>query len=97
MLHNSLASSKHFLKLVHKQYRAKPVVQLNSSHRSLRERWGQVLSTPEGKALSKQRQAVDRCFSRLKGQRSLNHITVRGLRKVTLHCYLSLIALQAAV
>ena len=35
--------------------------------------------------------------SRLKGQRSLNHITVRGLRKVTVHCYLSLIVLQAAV
>ena len=41
--------------------------------------------TPEGKVLAKQRQIVYRCFSRLKGQRSLKHIRVRGLRKVTLH------------
>lgn len=53
------------------------------------------MDTPEYKALAKQRQAVERVFSRLKYQRSLNHITVRGLRKVTAHCYLSLIAIQA--
>ena len=41
-----------------------------------------------------QRQAVERAFSRLNGQRSLNHITVRRRRKVTLHCYLALIAMQ---
>ena len=45
-------------------------------------------------SLYKQRQAAERAFSRLKGQRSLNHIRVRGLRKVTAHCYLSVIALQ---
>ena len=39
---------------------------------------------------------MERAFSRLKGQRSLNHITVRKLRKVTLQRYLSLIAMQAA-
>ena len=60
-----------------------------------REGWGEILTKPEGKALAKQRQAVERCFSRLKGQRSPNNITTRGLRKVTLHCYLSLIAMQA--
>ena len=43
----------------------------------------------------RQRQAVERVFPRLKGQRSLNHITVRKWRKVTNHCYQSLIALQA--
>ena len=35
------------------------------------------------------------CFSRLKGQRSLNSIKVRGFRKVTVHVYLSLIAMQS--
>ena len=40
-------------------------------------------------------QALERVNSRLKGQRSLNHITVRCLRKVTAHCYLSLIAMRA--
>ena len=40
-------------------------------------------------------QAVERCFSRLKGLRSLNNITLQGRAKVTAHCYLSLIAMQA--
>lgn len=47
------------------------------------------------KALYKQGQAVERAFSRLKGQRSLNNITVRRRMKVELHCYLALIAMQA--
>ncbi|MBI4337040.1 MAG: transposase [Chloroflexi bacterium] len=51
-------------------------------------------NTVTWKALFGQRTAVERAFSRLKGQRSLNHITVRGLRKVTVHCYLALIAMQ---
>ena len=51
--------------------------------------------SPEWKALYAKRGAVERAFSRLKGQRSLNHIRVRRLRKVTVHCYLALIAMQA--
>ncbi len=50
--------------------------------------------TPEWKALFSQRTAIERVFSRLKGKWSLNHITVRRLWKVTVHCYLSLIAMQ---
>ena len=52
---------------------------------------------PEWTALYKYRQAVERTFSRLRGQRSLNHITVRRLRKVTAHCYLSLIPMLASI
>ena len=52
-------------------------------------------NTVSWKALYGQRTAVERAFSRLKGQRSLNHITVRGKQKVTAHCYLALIAMQA--
>ncbi|MCH8206979.1 MAG: transposase [Chloroflexi bacterium] len=58
-------------------------------------REGRQASLPGYKVLRKQRQSVERAFSRLKGQRSLNHITTRGWRKVTVHCYLSLIALQS--
>ncbi|MCH8893890.1 MAG: transposase, partial [Chloroflexi bacterium] len=88
-------SGREFLSLIKRQYRATPVVQINKSHKRLLAQYG-VQSTLEGKTLLKQRQAVERAFSRLKGQRSLNHITVRSRRKVTLHCYLSLIALQAS-
>ena len=44
----------------------------------------------------KQRQAVERVYARLKGQRALNKIRTRGVQKVTAHCYLSLIVLQAS-
>ena len=40
---------------------------------------------------------MERCFSRLKGQRALNNITMRGSMKVKAHSYLSPIAMQAAL
>ena len=88
-------SSKAILTLIKQQYHATPVVQLNKAHKRLLAQYG-VQNTLEGKTLLKQRQAVERAFSRLKGQRSLNQITVRRKRKVTVHCYLSLIAMQAS-
>src|SRR3990167_7292031 len=88
-------SSKVFFSRVQHPYGAEPIIQVNKSHRKLVERFGIWQDTVSWKALYAQRQAVERAFSRLKGQRSLNHITVRGLRKVTVHCYLALIAMQA--
>ncbi len=41
------------------------------------------------------RQAVERCFSRLKGHRALNSHCRRGLAKVGLHCAMAVLALQA--
>ena len=90
------AQFKAFLDLIHRQYRAKPGVQVNRTHKRLMKTFGVWEDTVTWKALYAQRQAGERAFSRLKGQRSLNHITVRGLRKVTVHCYLSLIAMQAS-
>ncbi|MCH8870542.1 MAG: transposase [Chloroflexi bacterium] len=89
-------SAKHLFRLIKRQYRAIPVIQIPKRQPNMRARYGDILDTPEGKALAKQRQAVERAFSRLKGQRSLNSVTTRGLRKVTLHCYLSLIAMQSS-
>lgn len=57
---------------------------------------GETQKTAEWQALYRQRCAVERVFSRLKGQRSLNRVTTRGWMKVTVHCYLSLIAMQAS-
>ena len=82
---------------VKRQYRAIPIINIPKHYKKFRAQYGNILDTPEGKALSKQRQAVERAISRLKGQRSINNITTRGERKVTLHCYLSLIAMQSAV
>ena len=77
------------------QYTATPVIDLNPKHKRDRTRRDGFYGSPEWKAIYKQRQAVERAFSRLKGQRALNNIRVRGLRKTTVHCYLSLIAMQA--
>ena len=84
-----------FFALVKRQYRAIPIVQIPPSYKRLRQELGAAVNSAEYKALLKQRQAVERCFSRLKGQRALNKIRVRGRWRVTVHCYLSLIALQA--
>jgi len=84
------------LRVIKKQYRATPIVQINRAHKTLLREMGAEQQTPEWKALYAQRQAVERAFSRLKGQRSLNQIRVRHIRKVTCHCYLSLIAMQTA-
>lgn len=84
------------IRLIRRQYRAEPVIQVNRSHKKLMERFGVWEDTTTWKALYGQRTAVERVFSRLKGQRSLNHIRVRGRMKVTVHCYLSLIALQCS-
>ena len=78
------------------QYTARAVIDLHPKHKRRRTRNDGFYGSPEWKAIYKQRQAVERAFSRLKGQRSLNHITMRRRRKVTVHCYLSLIALQAS-
>ena len=88
-------SSKELFYLVKRQYGAEPIIKLNRGHKRLLLAKGAAENTVSWAALYSQRQAVERAFSRLKGQRSLNHIRVRRLRKVELHCYLALIAMQA--
>ena len=88
-------SSAALHRLIVRQYTATPVIDLNPKHKRGRTRNDGFYRSPEWKALYKQRQSVERAFSRLKGQRALNKIRVRGLRKVTVHSYLALIAMQA--
>ena len=82
--------------LLRRQYDTRDVIDINKGHRRMLKRLEGWHWSAEWKALYSQRQAVERAFSRLKGQRSLNRITVRRRRKVTVHCYLSLIAMQAS-
>ena len=85
-------SGKELSQPIKRQYRAVPVIQLNPRHTRLRE-----TMTYLNKVVARQRQSVERAFSRLKGQRALNRITVRRKIKVTAYAYLSLKALQAVV
>ena len=87
-------SGEPLARAIKRQYHAEPIIDVNPSHKRWARKKGEALATPAWKALYRQRPAVERVFSRLKGQRSLNHITVRMLAKVTVHCYLALIALQ---
>ena len=77
------------------QFRTQPIIDSNPAHKRFANITAEMRETPGWQALYKQRTSVERAFSQLKRMHSLNQIKVRGLRKVTLHCYLSLIALQA--
>ena len=80
--------------LIRRQYRAEPVIDPNRGHKKAMAR---TIKSVGWRAIYRQRQAVERAFSRLKGQRSLDSIRVRRLRKVSAHCYLSLIVMQARI
>ncbi|MBI2867788.1 MAG: transposase [Chloroflexi bacterium] len=88
-------SGRPLYRLVHQQYRSTPIVDLPRQYKKLMAEFGEQMSTPEWKAIYKQRGAIERVNSRLKLARALNCIRVRGKHKVTVHCYLSLVALQA--
>lgn len=87
-------SGKPLYDLISRQYKAQPIIDPNTAHKRYAALTAEMRATPGWKALYKQRVSVERAFSQLKRMHSLNHIKVRGLRKVTVHCYLSLIAMQ---
>jgi transposase len=77
-------------KLIKRQYRAEPIIKVNPAHKK-----SVFTETEEWQSIYNRRNSVERLFSRLKGYRRLNSITVRRIRKVTVHCFLSLIIVQA--
>ena len=77
-------SSKKLRYLIRGQYWSHPIIAVHPTHAKARAKEHPEAS--EFKALLKQRQAVERVFARLKGQRALNKITVRGKMKVQAHC-----------
>ena len=76
--------------LIKQQYRAKPIIKVNPVHKK-----SLFPETEEWQAIYSRRSSIERLFGRLKGYRRLNNITVRRIRKVTIHCFLSLIVVQA--
>ena len=53
------------------------------------------MDDPDWKAIYAKREGVERLFSRLKLHRRINSITVRGLSRVTAHCYVPMIVMNA--
>ena len=85
-------SSKKLRGLIKHQYRAEPIIKVNAAHKKAK---ALLPETEEWKAIYNRRSSIERIFSRLKGHRRLNNITVRRIRKVTVHCFISLIVVQA--
>jgi transposase len=83
-------SSKKLRTMIRWQYRAQPIIKVNRTHKK-----ALFPETDEWRAIYSKRTSVERLFARLKGHRRLNNITVRGIRKVTVHCFISLIVVQA--
>jgi transposase len=83
-------SSNKLRRLINHQYHAKPIIKVNPTHKR-----ALFPETEEWKSLYNRRTAIERVFSRLKCYRRLNNVTVRRMQKVTVHCFLSLIVVQA--
>jgi transposase len=82
--------SKDLRRSIKRQYRAEPIIKVNPTHKK-----SLFVETKEWQQIYGRRTAIERMFSRLKLYRRLNNITVRGIRKVTVHCFISLIVTQA--
>ncbi len=83
-------SSRKLRLSIKNQYDSEPIIKVNRSHKK-----ELFVETKEWQEIYNRRTAVERLFSRLKGHRRLNNITVRRRHKVTVHCFLSLIVVQA--
>ena len=83
-------SSQKLTHLIKRQYRAEPIIKVNKAHKK-----SLFVETKEWKALYGRRSSIERLFGRLKCYRRLNNVTVRRIQKVTVHCLLSLIVVQA--
>lgn len=83
-------SSNKLRRLIKRQYLAEPIIKVNKAHKK-----AVFPETSEWLKIYNRRGAVERMFSRLKGQRKLNDITVRGRKRVTIHCFLSIMVIQS--
>ncbi len=83
-------SSDALRRLIKHQYGAEPYIKAPRGHKK-----ALAQETAEFKMAYNTRVAVEHCFSRLKEHRALNDVRVRRLPKVRLHCFLSLLILQA--
>jgi len=85
-------SSKDLRYLIKRQYHAEPIIKVNPTHKKALSLYPE---TKEWQAIYNRRTSIERLFGRLKCYRRLNNVTVRRRHKVTVHCFLSLIAVQA--
>ena len=85
-------SSKELRHVIKYQYHAEPIIKVNPAHKKAMRLYPE---TREFQAIYNRRTSIERLFGRLKCYRRLNNVTVRRRHKVTVHCFLSLIVVQA--
>lgn len=87
-------SSEPFRRLIRRQYRAIPIIKTNPSHKKAFKSYPE---TDLWQFIYNRRTCAERLFSRLKCHRKLNHIRVRGIQKVRIHCLMAMIVYLAQV
>jgi len=87
---NAGYSSKKFREVITKHYHSQPIIKASKHHKKALK-----LQRVDFDLIYNRRTVVERCFSRLKEHRSLNYVRVQRIQKVTVHCFLSVIILQA--
>jgi len=85
-------SSEALRHLVRRQYRGVPIIKTNPTHKRAVKAYPE---DAEWQDIYDRRTRIERVFSRLKANRKLNSLRVRGINKVRVHCLLSVIVLQA--
>ncbi len=79
---------------IRRQFKSIPIIKTNAGHKRAVEKYPE---DAEWQGIFSRRTSIERVNARLKGHRKLNSLRVRGIRKVRVHCLLSLIALQTQV
>jgi transposase len=82
-------SSDRLRKVIKKQWHAQPILKSRKKDKWIAD------ETPEWQLIFNRRTAVERVFGRMKTQKRLNDITVRRIRKVTVHSLIPVIVTQA--
>lgn len=85
-------SSERLRQLIRRQYRGIPIIKTNAGHKRAVQTYPE---DAEWQLIYDRRTSIERVFSRLKANRKLNSLRVRGINKVRVHCLLSVIVLQA--
>ncbi len=82
-------NSERLRKVLKKQWHAQAIIKARKREKRIAD------ETPEWQLIFNRRVAVERVFSRMKGHRRLNNITVRRRRKVSVHSLIPVIVTQA--
>ena len=96
VLADAAYSSDRIRKAVRRHYHSEPVIDPNPAHKkAMKQAEWRAQENPELLSVYKKRSSIERLNGRLKSHRRLNSVRGRGRFKVRVHCFLSVMVLQA--